>query len=325
MTEKKDSDSKGLPPRFILAVPAKLKELYPGGDNPQGDSGIDLKTPADIEIPAGAYAAVVFGISAVCVVNGKKEQFSILPRSSFGKIPLLALGGFLAPDKTEMDEKTEILVMNVGKEPFTIAKGTSLFQLVEKYLRAPTYQVVDTIPADLPLCEGARFPRSVLASQQAKRDPDHLVRQLEYLLCPSKDVEALYSKLTTAVIYMPKTTVFEPNATTDIDTGVKVCCMSNVGPEAFYMHADFPNDLLALKNWVGVIDRGYRGTLRAKVYNAGKTSVTIERGARIFCLGSYFTFEPTVTLVSADHAQFAPDATLRGERGFGSTGAAGQK
>lgn len=71
---------------------------------------------------------------------------------------------------------------------------------------------------------------------------------------------------------------------------------------------------LRMCNSVGVIDMGYRGSIKAYVDNVGEKDVEIKRGTRLFqiCAGN---LKPFTT-----HIVDSLNSTERGETGFGSTG-----
>jgi deoxyuridine 5'-triphosphate nucleotidohydrolase len=69
-----------------------------------------------------------------------------------------------------------------------------------------------------------------------------------------------------------------------------------------------------LPNSPGTIDEDYRGEIQVIVLNAGDTSFTVERGARI----AQAVLAPVVR-AHWDEAE-SLDATTRNEGGFGSTG-----
>ena len=73
-----------------------------------------------------------------------------------------------------------------------------------------------------------------------------------------------------------------------------------------------------MSNSVGVIDAGYRGTLKVALDNVGGEDYTIKRGARLFqvCKGDLGEFEVEIVEGIGD--------TERGEGGFGSTGGQGE-
>ena len=86
----------------------------------------------------------------------------------------------------------------------------------------------------------------------------------------------------------------------------------------------FHDTPLILKNWVGLIDKGYRGELKAKVYNQSSEPYTLPKGEPAFGLLVPFPKAFTTRVVGPDHPEFAEGATARGDGGFGSTGIAGK-
>lgn len=64
----------------------------------------------------------------------------------------------------------------------------------------------------------------------------------------------------------------------------------------------------------GVIDSGYTGSIRVKLYNHGAESYMIEKGDKISQLVILPIYTPDIELVSG------LEETERGDRGFGSTG-----
>jgi dUTP pyrophosphatase len=82
-----------------------------------------------------------------------------------------------------------------------------------------------------------------------------------------------------------------------------------------------------MTNSVGIIDSGYRGTLRVAVWNRGSSPFTVEKGKALFQLVDV-TLEAPLSEMLGEHdprlsLYFGGDASLRGEGGFGSTGARG--
>ena len=71
---------------------------------------------------------------------------------------------------------------------------------------------------------------------------------------------------------------------------------------------------LRMSNSVGVIDGGYRGTLKVAVDNVGGEDYWVRKGERIFqlCKGDLEGFEWEIVEALGE--------TERGEGGFGSTG-----
>ena len=77
---------------------------------------------------------------------------------------------------------------------------------------------------------------------------------------------------------------------------------------------------LSLANSVGIIDRGYNGTLKVAVRNFSNISYSVKRGTSLFQV-IHHRMEPMGVHVVSDHFLFAD--TVRGEGCFGSTGAKG--
>lgn len=81
-----------------------------------------------------------------------------------------------------------------------------------------------------------------------------------------------------------------------------------------------PRSGLALQHGVtvlnapGTIDADYRGEIQVVLVNLGRTSFTVERGARVAQLIIAATMQATICEVAS------LDETTRGVRGFGSTG-----
>lgn len=112
-----------------------------------------------------------------------------------------------------------------------------------------------------------------------------------------------------------ETVEIAPQGTVMVGTGVAVEI-----PEG-HVGLCFPRSGLASKrginitNCVGVIDAGYRGEIKAPLYNAGHETQVVERGERVVQL----VVVPFVSCecVSVDELS----DTARGTSGFGSSGA----
>lgn len=111
-----------------------------------------------------------------------------------------------------------------------------------------------------------------------------------------------------------ETVEIAPQGTVMVGTGVAMEI-----PEGF-VGLVFPRSGLASKrgvsltNCVGVIDSGYRGEIKAPLYNAGHETQVVERGERV-CQIAIIPFA-TCECVEADELS----STERGQGGFGSTG-----
>jgi len=91
-------------------------------------------------------------------------------------------------------------------------------------------------------------------------------------------------------------------------------------PKAFKLHtrSSIGRSNLRLANNVGIIDRGYRGEIKAIVDNIGNTSEIIQKGQRLFqiCMPD---LEPFIVKFCGRDKN-ALNQTERGSGGFGSTG-----
>lgn len=76
---------------------------------------------------------------------------------------------------------------------------------------------------------------------------------------------------------------------------------------------------LVLANSVGLIDKGYRGTIKAFVHNLSSVDIKLEKGTSIFQVVSP-TLEPWSQAIYVTEEDTIFNKTLRDEGGFGSTG-----
>ena len=100
------------------------------------------------------------------------------------------------------------------------------------------------------------------------------------------------------------------------------CQMKKEGDEYFYPYYLYPRSSISktpliMANSVGIIDKGYRGNIMAKVRNIPSddtNTYTVKAGARLFQICSPDLSPLKVSIVNE------LTETLRGEGGFGSTG-----
>jgi len=97
-----------------------------------------------------------------------------------------------------------------------------------------------------------------------------------------------------------------------IDLGVR-CEYNRSSGYYLYPRSSLSKTSIRLANSVGIIDNGYRGTLKVAVDNHSTEPVRVKRGDRLFqlCLPSLESFKVLLGLVNR--------GTERGEGGFGST------
>jgi dUTP pyrophosphatase len=160
-----------------------------------------------------------------------------------------------------------------------------------------------------------------------------------FLLCPSPEAAGLYADLALpggacgdsgvdlrfpANLSLPPWTA-QPGFTATIDFHVRARCRlgGQYVPFMVVPRSSIARTPLSLANSVGIIDRGYTGTLKVAVRNHSSLHVYVSKGESLFQLVRPDLAPATVEVVGADCAAFAADATLRGERGFGSTGTGG--
>ncbi len=116
-------------------------------------------------------------------------------------------------------------------------------------------------------------------------------------------------------LYCPETITIPPKSLAfTIDFKIVCCC--NNGNSAYYLipRSSISKTPLRMSNSIGLIDKGYRGHIMAKVDNLSDSEYTINAGERLFqiCLPSLKRPIIHFTKVDTD--------TIRGTGGFGSTG-----
>ncbi len=116
-------------------------------------------------------------------------------------------------------------------------------------------------------------------------------------------------------IFCPETITIPPKSLAfTIDFKIVCCC--NNGASAYYLipRSSISKTPLRMSNSIGLIDKGYRGHIMAKVDNLSDSEYTIKAGERLFqiCLPSLERPVINFETISTD--------TIRGTGGFGSTG-----
>ena len=124
---------------FMLAPEPSNKDLYapilnPGGA--KGDSGIDLRFAENITIPpmgsiGGLPAVVGLKLRARCFWSQITNfiPYQIVARSSIAKTPL-GLANAIGIIDAGYTGELKLAIRNFSNEPYKIARGVSLFQLV---------------------------------------------------------------------------------------------------------------------------------------------------------------------------------------------------
>jgi len=121
-------------------------------------------------------------------------------------------------------------------------------------------------------------------------------------------------------LFMPETVVINANATALVDLKVTAVLRHiNKKTGAFWLlpRSSIYKTPLRLANSVGLIDAGYRNTLKVAVDNRSSDAYIIEKGTRLFQLAA-----PSLTPLQwvKKAALDETDETERGLGGFGSTG-----
>lgn len=156
-----------------------------------------------------------------------------------------------------------------------------------------------------------------------------------FLLCPDKDVQDLYDTSWSnpmgdsgVDIRFPQDVIFPEGKTTAVAMGIRAACFTGGQSTGFWLapRSSFSktDQILLLRNHMGIFDRGYRGQVIVKVHNFGPGAYVAKRGASLFQLVEPTMRPPIAVRVDAGHKEFADGATLRGAGGFGSTGGEGQ-
>lgn len=348
-----DANTPAGPVFHIMAQSLAASRQYKSGHtNPQGDSGVDLRFPKTIVLAPGEVKEVGLGVRAWCEIADEKTMgdgsvmwrtvslpFHLWPRSSIGKTPLLAteraspmFGGedtsrigpgprmrstaarerAPVPYPLTGDEgiipgscpdQLSVELTNTSSEPYTIAAGTALFQLCESRLRPPTY---------------------VVAAEWRPPRIEHMPETDDAVDCYLKSMSAkLPESDKVTILPLPADTVFPAGAVTTVELGYKAAIVNRRtgDAEAFYLMSHWDGAELIMKNWIGIIDRGYRGQLMAKVYNASDADITLAAGVPAFMVLAPFVSYGELTILGPDDPNplFAEGATLRGAGGFGST------
>ena len=115
-------------------------------------------------------------------------------------------------------------------------------------------------------------------------------------------------------LFIQKNQLIPARKTTMIDLGVR-CEPKFEGGYYLYPRSSLSKTPLRLANSVGIIDNGYRGTLRCMVDNISDEDYSVVKGDRLFQICHPSLLPMTVSVVDSVNTN-----TVRGEGGFGSTG-----
>jgi deoxyuridine 5'-triphosphate nucleotidohydrolase len=149
------------PPCYLIAPAAEAEGLYADTayGNGRGDSGVDLRFPANCTIPSsaednGGLATVIdLKVRVRCLSWGAYVPYIITPRSSLGSKTPLSLANSIGIVDQGYTGNLKVAVRNHSKDPFTVCRGESLFQLVLPGLMPAAVRVVQ--PDDAAFAAGA--------------------------------------------------------------------------------------------------------------------------------------------------------------------------
>jgi dUTP pyrophosphatase len=121
-------------------------------------------------------------------------------------------------------------------------------------------------------------------------------------------------------IYIPNDLMFKPNETTLVDLGIKAVmyddrCYKNIS-SAYYLYArsSIYKTPFRLANNVGIIDSGYRGNLKGAFSNMSNNNQIMKENTRLLQICSP-DLSPFVVKINDEF-----ESTIRGDKGFGSSG-----
>jgi dUTP pyrophosphatase len=139
-----------------------------------------------------------------------------------------------------------------------------------------------------------------------------------YIYIENKELEAKYTTLRETSdsgfdLYMPADVTIDAGKTVLVDLGVR-CEPAFKGGYYLFPRSSIGKTPLRLANSVGIIDNGYRGTLKVMVHNTGCEAFTMKKGERYFQL-----CHPSLLPMSVGVVDKIDMNTVRGEGGFGST------
>ena len=129
----------------VLDNNPELIKYYSTRTNEREDAGLDLIFPEDIIVPPRATGfKLPMGIAVEPTFETHIMGFFVMPRSSICKTKLRQSNSIGLVDKGYRGQ-IYCIVDNISDEPWSIEKGTRLFQIVHAYCRAITCSVVETL------------------------------------------------------------------------------------------------------------------------------------------------------------------------------------
>lgn len=118
-------------------------------------------------------------------------------------------------------------------------------------------------------------------------------------------------------LYTPRDTVIPAESVVIVDMEIRCNMVKNGKSIGYYVYArsSISKTPLQLNNSVGVIDAGYRGTIKVALRNMSKLAYRVEKGSRLVQICA-----PTLASLYIQRCSISEDETTRGGGAFGSTG-----
>jgi len=115
----------------------------------EGDSGLDLFTPEDIIVPAGAISFKV-DLRIQCEAYSDKNKtlnisYYLYPRSSMGAKTPLRLANSVGIIDAGYRGNIMAIIDNISQEDFMIEAGSRMFQLCSPILSPVSFQLSDEL------------------------------------------------------------------------------------------------------------------------------------------------------------------------------------
>lgn len=109
-----------------------------------GAAGMDVIAAADAELPAGGRALVPTGLK-IAVPHGYELQ--LRPRSGLALKHGVTLPNTPATIDADYRGELQVILMNLGSEPFAVKRGDRIAQMLVQKVEATAFVEVDELPA----------------------------------------------------------------------------------------------------------------------------------------------------------------------------------
>jgi hypothetical protein len=272
------------------------------------ENGVDVCVPQDTIVPVGQTVLIDFGVTAVC---SKWERFTLMTQCvrafAFAALARMCgetFRGKSPPRFTETTVGDGVWKMVATLTAFMVLKLFTLLDYCIRHSRcAPVVPAMGTMGG------------SCRATRNAFRGPANL-RLL--VVAAVGLLDAKMPGFANSFVVMSMVALFA-----HYQILPHVVCVPSVGFRLIPRSSFYKTGCIQA-NSIGVIDHGYRGTLRMPVHNTTNTAVTLKRGQFIAQLcGAPDARGIGVHYRKKERAYIPPmfrgGPTLRGASGFGST------